>query len=87
MQCDRRGPGRDPVRERGTDSPTSQTHVEVLGGLCGGMGAEAQGTEGTLGDTGVLAPSTHHFTGMVSLRWLELVSSPGAMLSLPAAGV
>lgn len=66
--------------------PTSQTHVEVLDGLCGGMGAEAQGTQRTLGDTGVLAPSIYHFTGMVSLRRLELVSSPGAMLSLLAAG-
>lgn len=63
---------------------TSQTHV--LGGLCGGMGAEAQGTQRTLGDTGVLAPSIYCFTGMVSLRWLELVSSPGAMLTLLAAG-
>lgn len=50
------------------------------------MGAEAQGTEGTLGDTGVLAPSIYHFMGMVSLRRLELVSSPGALFSLPAAG-
>lgn len=59
---------------------------KVWVGLCGGMGAEAQGTEGTLGDTGVLAPSIYHFMVMVSLRRLELVSSPGALFSLPAAG-
>lgn len=68
--------------KRGRDNPTSQTRVEVLGGLCGGMGAGAQRTEGTLCDIGMLTPFIYHFMGMMFLRLLELVSSPGAVLSL-----